>query len=317
MTTPAEPIVASWSEISAARACPNKHKLAYGQRWTRQNEETSPLTKGTMWHILMEDHYRHLMLTQKGEATPYPTHQAAVEARLRQFAEEGRLQDNIDMLEWMYRGYLDTYFTDHEWKILAVEYRFEVPLLRADGTPSLFRLKGAIDVIMRNTRGQLGLVDHKTCSVLPKNVDVALDEQLGLYHWAMRQMGHRVHQCVYSYAKTKMNKGDMPGAIDEWLEKKANGEKAGVQPKAQPLETRFTRLYTDRGEQELTNIALDALDTLETAYGAKTHARHFDKDSCKYYCSYTDACLRGRKYGDAEERRELIDLGFVQDFRRH
>lgn len=314
-----EIIVASWSEVSTARQCPNKHLLAYKERWTKDNDDLSPLTKGTMWHLVMEDHYRHRMLVQQKEPTPHSTARKTVEARLASFRDEGRHPDNIDLMEWMYQGYVDTYGEDRQWRILGVEHRFQLPLPEEDGSDSGFFLKGSIDLVARNLQGELILVDHKTCSMLPEDADMQLDDQLGLYDWAMWRLAKgKAKVCIYSYAKTKMNKGDHPGAIEEWEERKAAGEKPGVRPKAQPLETRFAREYAARSEQELVNVALDALATLKMAYGTTgRHARNFDKSSCKWMCSYKDACTIGRKYGRERELKFLKDVGFRQDFTRH
>jgi RecB family exonuclease len=49
----------SWSEIDSWRQCPFKWRLEYAERWVPA--ETSPaLSKGTLWHTVLEKHYRIL-----------------------------------------------------------------------------------------------------------------------------------------------------------------------------------------------------------------------------------------------------------------
>jgi len=89
-------------------------------------------------------------------------------------------------------------------EILATEQAFELPLVNpATGKPSkLFRLAGVIDGIVRLEDSRLAVIEHKTCSE-----DVSLDsdywrrlqidQQISIYIYAARQLGHNVATVLY------------------------------------------------------------------------------------------------------------------------
>lgn len=286
--TPKPETTVSYSELQKGRQCPHSHDLAYVQRWTRPNEQGSPLHKGTMWHVTLEQHYNALKEGKDPEA--------AARAQLRDFIALGTDREIVDLITWMYDGYLERYGHDTNWEILHVEYRFETPLRTKAGRRSGFRLKGGVDVVARNKlTGKIWVWDHKTASVLPKDRDLQLDQQLALYMWAMRQLGIPVHGAIYSVSRTHKNK-----------------------VKHQPLDERFDRTLVVLEEPELQTTALEALATARSLYSNFNQRERFpDPEMCKRRCSYLDACLVGRAQGPAAERTYLIQTGFEQRFERH
>ncbi len=308
------PRVISWSEISKFRKCPHDHQLAYKERWTRPQPHNSALGKGTLFHKTIEVYYNSLKAGNTGAV-------ALEDARreLRDFRQLGIDRDVLDLIEWMVAGYHEFWGADEEWEVLAVEHRFQLPLRTRTGRMSGFVLKGGIDLIMRNRSTlKVSIFDHKSCANLPKDKELELDDQFALYLWAMRQLGHDIFAAVHNAARTTRNKGDYPENVAEWHRIKAEGGKPGVQPKPQPLEGRFARTWMDRTPDELDTIAQEALASARKAYGAANqHERTPDPDRCRWACSYTEACLVGRKLGPDRERRFLLDTGFIQDFTRH
>lgn len=204
--------------------------------------------------------------------------------------------EEVELLEWMYEGYWDRYELDSNWKVLAVEYAGIVPLFGEGGAKTRFRLKAKIDLVVEDERGRLWLVDHKTHATLPKDKDLDLDDQFGLYAHVLRQMGRPVFGIIYNTARTKKNI-----------------------VKTQTLAERFDRYYMTRTDTELDTIAREALATVRTAYNKQANLgeRHTNTDTCRWRCPYTEACLMGRKTDDARERGFLRDIGFTQEHERH
>lgn len=290
--------IVSPSELSTFQQCPLKHELAYKQRWTK--ETTAPaLVKGTRWHEVLELHYNvlrdhqlQLRLHTHPEADVLEAAKAAVLALLD-------LDDEVDeIVWWMYQGHVETYGADTQWKILAVEHRAEAWLPTERGGRSNFKLKMKIDLIVRDlTTGGIWIVDHKSGRDLPKDRELDLDDQFGLYEWGIRQLGHKVIGTVYNAARTHRNKDQKRFP--------------------QPLDERFRRVRMSRSDKELDTIAVEAYRTFRTAYRyAEGEApRATNTDTCRWKCDYTDACLLSRK--GVDQRETLVDFGFRQDFTRH
>jgi RecB family exonuclease len=276
----------SFSEIDTYRQCPHKHELAYKQRWTT-TETSEALTRGTLWHLLLERHYLELM-----------TRDNTVQQRLTQ-ARDLTLTDageHAELLEWMYDGYIKQYGLDEHWEIVAVEHQVNTPLPTLNGGRSHFTLKAKIDLVVR-MNGAIWIIDHKTCKNLPNHKELDIDDQFGLYTWAMQQQGHRVMGCIHSAARTQRNKNQdrHPQTLDE----------------------RYHRTMLYRTPEELNSIAREAYQTARAAYQwpAGEAPRSPNTDTCRWRCNYTEACLLARK--GLDEQQVLIDTGYRQDFTRH
>ena len=311
----AQPIVVSWSEISNYRTCPHKHELEYTQRWQRPNNPHSALGRGTLVHKALEVYYTALLM---GKAAAVAYQDALRE--INDYRSLGIDPEVCSLIEWIVDGYHEKWATEDslEWKIVAVEHRFQVPLLGPTGRKSRFVLKGGIDLIVRDRRGRLIIVDHKTCAALPTDQDYEMSDQFGLYMWAMRQIGHKVFAGIHNAIKTKRNKGDFPENVELWESVKAEGGKPGAKPVPQELDARFARTWLARTDRELTTIALEAMQTAQKAYNTSLpKERQPDERKCKVMCSFKDACVVGRRQSPENEVKFLKDMGFVQNFTRH
>lgn len=307
-------IVVSFSELDSFKQCPHKHELAYFERWSRPKDETSAAGRGTIWHKLMDTHYSALKDDPTCDPRPF------VMQAIQEFRRAGKDADTMDLLAWMYEGYVEMWGFDHNWEILRVEHKVVVPLRFPNGRLSRFDLKMIIDLIVRDrSTRRVWLVDHKSHAYLPKDKELDLDDQFGLYTWGLRQLGHDVFGSVYNTARTQRNKGDKPEEVAAWDAKKAGGAKlTSKRPEPQPLDARFDRHLMARTEPELETLAQEALSTARTAYGPHNFKeRHTNTDTCKWRCDFSEACLFGRKVGPQRERVFLGDLGFRQDFTRH
>lgn len=297
-----ETITISYSELDTARQCLFKHDLAYRGRW--RAPDTSPaLSRGTLWHAVMESHYRTLMVYQQAARAGDDWGEARLQMELRRavmphlYDPSMRQTEQQELVEWMYTGYLEHYGLDPDYTILAVEHAPEVWLPTDRGGRSRFKLKLKIDLVVR-WQGKIWLLDHKSGKDLPKKKELDIDDQFGLYTWAMVRLGRPVLGSIHSAARTHRNKDQTKHP--------------------QPLETRFLRTPLYRTPRELEAIALDAYKTAVAMYRWEPGEapRSPNTDTCRWRCDYTESCLASRK-GIALVTDHLRDLGFVQDFTRH
>lgn len=284
--------IVSFSELDTFRQCPHKHEKAYKERWVGL-ERSPALAKGSLWHLVMEEHYKAML--DGNTARSLETAHVRVLKLLCDQATQVADPAIIDLIAWMYDGYVEKWGWDPEWKILGVEHSAEVWLPTAAGGRSGFKLKMKMDLLIQDLKRRIWLNDHKSCSRLPSNKDLDLDDQFGLYTWGMAKLGHPVFGQIHNAARTQRNKGAML------------------------LEERFSRTQMVRTSAELECIAVEAWRTAKRAYQIKPGCaeRATDPDRCGWRCNFTEACLWGRKAGPKEENRFLIDTGFTQCFDRH
>jgi hypothetical protein len=191
---------------------------------------------------------------------------------------------------------------------VAVEYMgvVDLPGLTDDRT---FKLKFKMDLIVKES-GRFWIVDNKSCKNLPNRLELDLDDQFGLYHWAGLQMGHKIFGTMHNAARKLQLKGDLDGS----------------NPSA--LDNRYRRTPLTRGKAELDRIALEAwqdgyeryqaLENIEAwkAKGVDLEAqRHPSPMQCGWKCDFTEACIAGRK--GVNLRSYIQGKGYRQDFTRH
>jgi hypothetical protein len=275
-----------------------KHEFAYKERWIPPTVGPA-LVKGQAWHSMMEAHYRAI---QSGESVDLEVLWAQAQVAALDWLIKAQLEPELEeLLTWMYVGYVE-YWEGRDWgveprtKVLAVEHAPEVWLRTPAGGRSRFKLKLKIDLVVL-VDGKLWIVDHKSGKDLPRDKELDIDDQFGLYTWAMRQMGKPVFGSIHNAARTHRNKDQVKHL--------------------QPLEERFARKRLYRTDEELTHLAIDAYRAARMAYSLRPGEapRAPDPDRCGWRCAYTEPCLAGRKGMD--DREMLRDMSFVQDFGRH
>jgi hypothetical protein len=294
--------IVSYSELDTYRQCPLKHMWAYKERWKRPVTEGSALAKGSLWHLVLETHY--LKIIDGGNLDDC---RQAVEPLLTE-GSSGLQTDTQALIQWMYEGHIEQYGLDEQWEILAVEYPFVINLADPDGNLSPYDIKGKIDLVVRNrSNGTIWVVDHKSGANLPDQMDLEIDDQFGIYVWALNQPGHdhwKPAGAIHSAARTKQNMADMPGYTG-----KSN---------PQSLDQRYRRTYLNRSDVELKAVALDAWAVAANAYPTSDDRPLYsspDPRQCGWKCDYKEVHLLARKGKDAHTT--LRDYGFEQDFRRH
>lgn len=304
MSLPTEEV--SNSEVETYRQCRLKHQLQYMERW-RSDDTAEPLERGTLFHSVMEAHYRTIQGFQQEHGLKYwqVLEDSEIQATLYSavspflFGFDGDQSDRQALVEWIYKGYVECYGLDPDWEIVAVEYSLDDALRHRDGSSSRFRLRGTADLIIRDhsAAGGLWLVDHKTCKDLPKK-DFDLEDQTPVYTLLLRRAGHDIRGAIYNHCRTyKLKTREME------------------------FNERYKRSITVRGNSELEECAFEILELMEEAYGrdlrvgtpeVRDAPRSPNGDTCGWKCDLTEPCIAGRKGGPARTRQFLEDIGFTQ-----
>ena len=302
------PIIVSYSELDTFRQCPLKHHILYGQRWTKPTTEDSALSKGSLYHQVMEEHMRTLKEYQDAHSGRNPKEGSAEEENLLGLAKERVMEilwdpqrgdfyhSHGDLILWMYEGWISQYGLNPDWRIMGVEHQIITPLRDPRGRRSRYHLKAKMDLIIRQRgNGSLWVVDHKSGKDLPTYMALDIDDQFGLYTWAMREVGKKVQGTIHAANRTQRNKSFMP------------------------LDTRMQLTYLDRDETELTNLALDAYHVARAAHPPKSQPRALysapDPRQCGWKCDIKEPHLlmrKGRKPAEV-----LTEYGFKIDRTRH
>lgn len=311
--------IISYSELDTYRQCPLKHMITYKERWKKPVRLGSPLAKGSLWHIVMEVHYGVLMSRYQGVRREIPKGKDAevlAEARaavMPYLADEKTGAQDADqkLIQWMYEGYVEQWGVDRDWEILAIEYAFEIPLDDDEGNPSLLAIKGKIDILARHREsGLVWIWDHKSGKDLPTEIALEIDDQFGLYSWAMHKLGYSVGGSLHNAARTQQNVGDL--ATEEELAK----NKA---LKRQTLDQRMKRTLLNRSKQECINLARDAWAAALNAYPPPDRKLPLysspDPRQCSWKCDIKEVHLIARTGRDIHN--VLREYGFEQDFTRH
>ncbi len=308
MTKTTLTLTCSHSELDTYRQCRLKHQLSYIERW-RADEEAEALTRGTLFHSVMEAHYGRIKRwndeLRDGTLEPKVPDAEALYAAVSPLLydmETGQQSERQALVEWIYRGYVDLYGADKQWRIKAIEMPMDEPLPDRRGEPTDYRLAGTVDLLVEDWSldGGLWLVDHKTCKNLPKQKDFDMEDQTGIYAYLLSRRGLDIRGAIYNHCRTAQLKRDMTP------------------------EDRFLRHRTVRTIDELSTMAVEALELMTEAYethwlreldsedGVYDAPRSPDGERCGWKCNLTEACLAGRKSGPARTRQFLRDIGFEQ-----
>lgn len=306
-------IVVRHSELKDGRQCPLKHRLRWIDGW-QQPEESAVQKLGTAWHAVLEQHYGLIRLQQQKLGYQAWRRTVLEEARLDNVGSfhnevigqvwdffnevtETLTEEQDATLRWMYEGYTELYGLDPDWEVLMVETDLTTPFIEPSGKPSRrFSYQFHADLVVRDWSmgGKVVVVDHKSTAQPLGQHDIDLDDQFGLYTWALGRLGHPVLAPVCSQAKTKKLQ------------------------RAMTLGERFTRINSYRTEVEQNNIAADALRTAKRLY---SKANLTEPDSapnprtCGWSCEFKEVHLQIRRSprGRDAARAALIARGFTKE----
>ena len=104
-------------------------------------------------------------------------------------------------------GFKEVLFTEREFIVPIPDsssgepYRFE----DAEGTPWEIWLVGRIDLVVRDFKDKIWVLDHKTSKDKLNPEHLVLDDQMTLYPWALQQIIHQeVEGCYYNVLRKKL-----------------------------------------------------------------------------------------------------------------
>jgi hypothetical protein len=178
------PLLLRTSERSAFKRCRQMWWWAYEEKLKPKVEKPS-LRFGTLIHQALETRYPRGV--KRG---PHPAIAFAqlYEEQLRELEafgfkdEDGVWNDAATLGEAMLNGYIDKYGADEEFKVLATEQTFGVPIFNKSGQ-LLLSYVGTLDGIWQSRANKRIVInDYKTATSIDTSY-LALDEQAGSY-WA-------------------------------------------------------------------------------------------------------------------------------------
>lgn len=179
------------SRAKAARQCARLHSLKYIEGW-RPVETAEELDFGTTIHKALETWW---LAPSKEEHALSAALDVLRDARMEVFS--------LCRAQAMIAGY-HLRWSHADLHAVAVEAKFEGPLInpltRAESRT--WRLAGKLDVVARDSAGDLWLIEHKTSG---ENLDsggtywrrLRMDSQVSIYFDGARMLGHDVRGCIY------------------------------------------------------------------------------------------------------------------------
>lgn len=283
------PVTVSYSENSTWRQCPSRWDVQYRQRW-RGPETPGAASLGKLLHAMLEQAHRVDLSPQGRLARAWAVWRLSDDPRK---ADAERIFNRLV-------EYIREEYPRLGWTVVATELKFDLEL------PSGNRVKGAIDLVVRNRQGQLLVVDFKT-SAMPYPSELRTWTQYLIYQWALRQLGY----------------GSAEAACWFGISTKA----PPVTEKAKPLEE-FRLVWAGVTDAEadwaIEQLEIDIEDSWGKAqqYGESIfspklqYAKHPSKENCRF-CPILEACDAGRRYGAEYERAMYSDVhGLVPNAER-
>lgn len=281
----------SWSEIDTARQCLHKHHLKYREGWEARDPHPAGHL-GTCWHSMLGELY----MTGDPDAPGVDLVQMVDNAVVTR--EQGQL------LAWMLDGYERMWGKgDTAWrgKVVLVEEELRVDLPDVGYGP--LELVAVIDLVVE-IMGRLWIVDHKTSARFPRKDSVYLADQWTLYCWVLKQHGYNVFGSVHNFARTERLKRHAED-LDQLSEADVLAE----------LRERYCRIQIERTDLEIESVVADAtVQAWQAKLGLPNNPRS-PGEHCYRRCSFEEACIAGRKWGDNMETNVLLSR-HIQSERR-
>lgn len=275
------------SHISTFKTCPRMYKYQYVDSLVPK--ATNPkLFLGSGFHVGVAAYYRGQDVAQA-----YEMWADAELSRLQEYdldcAYVNTLHDEVELGRKMLAAYIT--FAKREDNFaplsvngeLAVEQRFEVPLLTPQGDvvdDACFA--GTFDGVVRDFYGHTWLMEHKTAKQFPTETDLRLNEQAGYYLLASSMLFP--DECMLGIVYNVTNKNKSP-VVKRWKIVKNQQEICGLQ----------RRLYYAYG---------DIRRCLESGIFMPSPGQH-----CGWRCAYTQLCMAEE---DGSDVSQLIDGLYTQ-----
>lgn len=310
-----EVLSVSWSQVKTYRRCPKQWAYKYLENLQPKEKRRAPYL-GNWLHRALETYYK------EGDwKIGYNEYLAIWNSLFEEEREElskkyGPLPDAVKRI---IRSYL-WYWKHDGWKVLDVEYEFEVEVgaFKVQGVKVVVNANGRVDLVVEDEEtGERWVVDHKSTGSIPDpNAFHATDPQLMLYPVGVRAKYGKVAGIVYNYLRSR------PASIPQLTKKtgqisrrrivtdyptavrflKSNGFDPKdysdyLRPlrKSSPLLKRYRLPREPRVTKEIIRDFVDTAREIWFARLRKDHVRNITKD-CAYQCPFHNLC-RGELNG--------------------
>ncbi len=193
----------SHSEVETFLLCQRKHFYGYTMSLTRI-DGSNARDRGTLGHLILARWFEQIKNYQahSGLVNPSGEEYKAIESHTRKYL--GSLMGDFESSQVKEVADLFNFFIEANpfrgFEILAVEKEFTLDL--GNGGAYSF----VIDLIVRDPRGKMVVVDHKFTYDFYSDTDIALMPQIPKYIGALRALGHDVSYGLYHLLRTRTGK---------------------------------------------------------------------------------------------------------------
>lgn len=192
-----EELVLSQSGLKTWRNCHKLYDFKYIQNLEKVVKNTN-LTRGSIVHAMIE-------AKANGEDPWEKFDQLINEERSKVFTEEyDEFEEMAETIEAIMEGYFAHYKEDDQTPVKinnqSAEHEFKLPLIPEE---NIF-FKGIIDMITKDDKGRLWIMDHKTHKKFPSGDIAYINIQGALYAWGWQKVsGDKVNGIIWNYIKWK------------------------------------------------------------------------------------------------------------------
>ena len=172
------------SEIRAWKECPLKWYFRYHE-WLVPKVTAKPLTYGRGMHGLLEAHYSKSKAPDIGEV-------------ITSSWEDQEAGFIIASLSALFDAYVEREPLKR-YEIISVEDEFKIPLRTPSGRHySPYQLAGKCDLKVKDSAGNVWLVDHKTSASRLNAEMLMISDQMRYYVWAAHEQGINPAGIIYN-----------------------------------------------------------------------------------------------------------------------
>ena len=281
-----KPSSVSHSRVEAYLQCQRKEYYSYGMKL--QLKKTSlALGLGSAVHECREVLYRHVLSAGPNLKRQRDIYPAAVEKMLEHIEKlykEGwedspkraPLRDILTNY-LAHEPFIDNAWADdsRQWLVLAVEAEFNFEY----DPENQGRYPFVVDLILKDPRGRMVVVDHKGAYDFYSEVEVDLKPQIPKYIGALRALGYKIHSGMYNLLRTRPAPVKTKRKPEDWT-------------KTMPVEaspTRIERTIEDQLVIAGTLLDLDRVTPEEREQLAVRSAA--GTDICTRMCDFRELCI--------------------------
>lgn len=179
------------SERASFKKCRWAWNLSFNRR-LRQKRDAPVLRFGSLVHLALAEWY---IPGRKRGRNPVVAFEKAYARDIKEagefvvYGESGNIEENeqwvnaLELGQELLEMYLENYGHDRDWKVLATEQAFKIPVFHPKTGKVLFQYTGILDLIMEEISSErIWIWDHKTTGAINLKA-LGLNEQFGSY-WA-------------------------------------------------------------------------------------------------------------------------------------